>query len=316
MIAWDSTFADLRVCTFWLPANTPLARYRMQFRTAQAWSNAQLSIYASSADGVGWYQLDNVVMRADASVTANTTQCYDPRAPLPTSGTDGANLIANSSFTAPITNAIGNWGIFPQDGSVVNQITSGVFEYYRIPSSSSGVVLEDTLQPLEVGSPIEVTFQLGNSTATRQRVTVLVRSRSFSDLTACTFWLEAGTPLGQYAIRTYNTQAWVNGAEGDRTAAISVYASTASSGGWLRLDNVTMRHRPNLSLNGTECYLPGTLPPDVMLSGSPEIVIEAPIPPTLEPTATAQPFAPNEQPLAVTATATVEGDANEGTSGE
>ncbi|MDZ4764078.1 MAG: hypothetical protein SGI73_05950 [Chloroflexota bacterium] len=302
IIAWDADFDDLRVCTFWLAPNTAMRAYRMLFRTTQAWSNATLSIYASSADGVGWYQLDNAVMRV-ATVTSNQTQCFDPDAPLPSGGANGANLIANGGFSAAIAGGVGNWGIFPQNGDVVAQISGGVFEYRRIPSAASGVVLQDTLQNVPQRSILEASFSLGNSTSTRQRVTVLIRSRDFSDLQVCSFWLEPGAALATYVMRTFNALAWTNSGV-DRTAAISFYASTTASAGWLRLDNVSLKVRPSLSIIGTECYTPGTAPADVLLPTSDEVEITATpdiATATLQPTATIG--APLPEPvLEITAT--------------
>jgi LasA protease len=317
IIAWDSNFADLRVCTFWLPPNTPMAEYRMQFRTAQAWQNAMLSIYASTADGDGWYQLDNAVMEFSAAVTQHTTRCHDPLVPPSSPGSDSANLVGNGAFSQPIGNGIGNWGIFPEDGTFVHRLTGGVFEFYR--TGSSGVVLQDTLQNVAQGSIIEATFDVGNATGARQRVMVLLRARNFGDLQACSFWLEPGTPLETYVMRTFTTSPWVSGGGVDATAAISFYASTASTHGWLRLDNVSLRMRPGLIITGTECYPPGTAPADVEIP--PELPPSTVELPTLEPTATLTPEILDEQQLAVTATPpfkaeSSEGSVSEGGSGE
>jgi hypothetical protein len=77
----DSDFSDLAVCTFWLPPNTPLRNYRMYTFTGRVWSGATISFYASTADGLGWYRLDNVSLRYNPMRPATVTQCVDPSAP-------------------------------------------------------------------------------------------------------------------------------------------------------------------------------------------------------------------------------------------
>ena len=50
---------------------------------------------------------------------------------------------------------------------------------------------------------LTATFQLGNSSGVRKRVTVILHDSDFCDLSACTFWLAAGpgrsrrTPTGR-----------------------------------------------------------------------------------------------------------------------
>jgi hypothetical protein len=127
------------------------------------------------------------------------------------------------------------------------------------------------------GTPLEVTFEMGNSDNRRMRVVVLIHKRNFSDLSTCTFWLEPNTPLQTYTLRTVATIDWTDG------TAISIYPDTfynpLPTVGVL-LDNVTMRQRPSLAVVGTECYEPGAVVPVPLLSGLPIV------PPTLEFTAT------------------------------
>jgi hypothetical protein len=94
------------------------------------------------------------------------------------------------------------------------------------------------------------TFQLGNSSGVRKRVTVIIHDNDFSDLSACTFWLDPGQPLSTYAYRTFTTKAWTN-------ATLSVYPATVGAAQWIRLDNVTFQRTPGTAIVGTECIEPG-----------------------------------------------------------
>lgn len=77
----DSNFSDFAVCTFWLPPNASLQNYTMYTFTGKVWTGATISFYASSADGIGWYRLDNVSLRYNPQRPATVTQCVDPYAP-------------------------------------------------------------------------------------------------------------------------------------------------------------------------------------------------------------------------------------------
>lgn len=266
VIAWDSNFQDLRVCTFWILPNTPLQTRKMEFRTSQAWTNAQLSIYASTVTQDGsFYLLDNVSMHLDNTVPLDITQCTDPLTPAASAGADGPNLVNNGSFTSPISNGITNWGIFPEDGTVVTQLVGQTFNYFRTLASTSGVVLQDTQQFVPINSLIEATFYLGNSTPTRQRVTVLLSS-SFVDLQVCSFWIPAGTPISPYTMRAFTLRQWNPAISPGYGANISFYASTPAASGWILLDDVVFRQRPSLNIPGTTCFkdnaaaMPSALP--------------------------------------------------------
>jgi len=312
VIAWDSTFADLRVCTFWLPPSTALRAYRMQFRTTQAWANAQLSFYASTVDSDSAYRLDNVVMRTDSSVTQDVMRCTDPGTPIAGGGADGAELITNGNFATGIT----NWGLFNPAGNLVqNSASNGVFEFYR--SGTSGDQAPSLLQNTNVttvstAAILELRFDLGNSSGQWMRVTPLLHASNFGDLQVCTFWVAPNSPIGTYVMRTYTTNAWTAG------ASVSFYPSStfaADPGGRARLDNVSLKVRPSLSITGTTCYTPGSAPADVGDVADAAMPILAP---TLLPTATpyAAPSVQAEQPLFSTPTPMVVPDTGEGSSSE
>jgi hypothetical protein len=83
----------------------------------------------------------------------------------------------------------------------------------------------------------------------RRRVTVIVHDNDFTDLAACTFWLEAGQPLSGYQVKLYTTKAWTN-------ATFSVYPASIDTSQWILLDDVSLSVTPSAPLTGTECLEP------------------------------------------------------------
>ncbi len=106
----------------------------------------------------------------------------------------------------------------------------------------------------------------------RKRVTVVVHDSDFTDLAACTFWLEPGEALQSYAMRMYTTRPWLN-------ATFSVYPSVVNTAQWIRLDDVQMRLTPNTPIVGTECIEPPIAgpPPAPAQAGSQDAGIQPPV---------------------------------------
>jgi len=181
------------------------------------------------------------------------------------------DLMRNGDFA----NGVTRWVTFatPDMSYIVSQVTAGVFEYYRVapPPGTAGqaVVFQNTTAQLLPAAPIVATFDLGNSTAVRKRVSILVHDGDFSDLHVCTLWLPAGTPLQTYTMRTHTTKAWSN-------ATISLYAASPNSdGGYLRIDNVTLQYAPAEASDRTDCVDPevpappgGPDGPNLILNGN------------------------------------------------
>jgi hypothetical protein len=243
----DSDFSDMSVCTFWLPANAMPAPYTIRTHTTQQWANATIAFYAASeGSSGGFYRVDNVSLRYAPAQSVDRTECVDPLAPLPGAGTDGPELLVNRDFE---TGSTAPWILF---GQIVGQVTSGVFQFYRpAPAADpAGVILQPTSAAIGARDIVTARFDLGNSSAVRKRVTVLLHDVNFSDLTACTFWLAPGQSLSPYTIRSYATQGWAN-------ATLSVYAATAGPETWIRLDNASLRKTPGAVTVGTDCVEPG-----------------------------------------------------------
>jgi len=243
----DSDFLDLSVCTFWLPANSPLATYTMRTHTTRPWANTTIAFYAASeGSNGGFYRLDNVSLTYAPAQSAARTDCVDPLTPAAPGGVDGPDLLVNGNFAS---GGVTPWTLF---GQIVGQVTSGVFEFYRpAPAADpAGVILQPTGAAFLAGEIVTARFDLGNGSGVRKRVTVLLHDANFSDLTACTFWLAPGQPLSTYTMRSYATQAWAN-------ATLSVYAATAGPETWIRLDNASLRRTPSAVIGGTDCVEPG-----------------------------------------------------------
>ena len=245
VLVHEDNFTDLFVCTFWLEPNAPMRTYRMRTHTTTRWFNTTISFYAATIDASGFFQLDNVSLTANAFGSDYQTDCEDPTAPDPPGGAASANLVGNGDFSSP---TLPPWGTF---GSFTWQLASGVFEFVRPdpPPTPAGVVLQNTGQPMTAGVVMTASFQLGNSSTVRKRVTLLLHESDFSDLGACTFWLPPGAPLDTYTVYMTTTKAWTN-------ATFSMYAATVGAAQWTRLDNVVFQRTPSTFSFGTECYEP------------------------------------------------------------
>jgi hypothetical protein len=115
------------------------------------------------------------------------------------------------------------------------------------------VILQPTGQAMTADQIMTATFDLGNSSSVRKRVTVLLHDLDFSDLSACTFWMEAGQPLSPYTIQAFATRPWTN-------ATLSVYPATVDTESWMRLDNASFKRTSGASIPGTNCLEPGSAP--------------------------------------------------------
>jgi subtilisin-like proprotein convertase family protein len=303
----DSDFSDIAFCTFWIPPGAPLRTYRITTHTTEAWTNAMFSLYASNDDGAPWLRFDNASMQYFSAFIHAETLCVDPLTPPTTGTTSSANLIANPSFS---TTPIAPWTPF---WNIQWQVAGGVFEFTST-GDPAGLIEQNTPTSTAIGTPLEATFQLGNASAQRRRVTVLLRKDDYTDLQACTFWLPPNSTTQTYMMRTWAPSAW-------NETSITFFASTTAAGALTRLDNVVLRQRLDLNVHGTECYTPGSL-----VDNSTEWMFGAgmgeadALQPTLMPTATMQAAPPYlapglmpELPLLATPVPPSESTTGEGT---
>jgi hypothetical protein len=299
----DRDFSDIALCTFWMPPNAPMRTYQMLTHTTEAWTAAVMSVYASTADGIGWYRMDDVALQLEPTLNLNETRCTDPNAPTPPGGANGANMLTNGDFSGAFGNGTNSWATF---GNVNAQITSGVLRVFRTAGDPAGSVLQNTSSSATTGMPLEVSLSMGSLTTERRRITILLHANNFSDLQACTFWIPPNAPLQTYTIQMFTTQAWGG-------VSLSFYPSNVVTTGAVTIDNVVYRQRPSLAVTGTGCYEPGSSP--AAFDDAPRLMM-----PTLIPTATPLPLVPNfmppELPLIGTLVPDVPPPGDEGTTTE
>jgi len=178
----------------------------------------------------------------------------------------GTELLSNGDFSA----GAANWQQFatPNPSNIDWNVAGGVFSFYRVAAEgqpNQAVVFQHTGWALLPGSPITASFDIGNTSTVRKRISVLIVDSDFSDLAVCTFWLPPNSPLRTYGMRTHTTEAWTN-------AAIYFYAATTGSdGGGYSIDNVTMRYQDDVSDTRTECVDP-TAPNAQGTSAGPNLI--------------------------------------------
>jgi hypothetical protein len=238
----DLDFSDLQMCSFWLYPNTPLRTYVMRTFTTKAWSNATLSFYAATEgfDG-GAYVLSNVSVFQQPGQAIDRTDCVDTVAPSGQNLPDSPELIANGAFSSFLQ----SWSLF---GQISAQVVGGVFQFVRPSGDPAGALLQITGATIAPNSPITAGFDLGNTSGMRKRVTVILHDSDFSDLQACTFWLDPGQPLTTYTIRTYTTKPWAS-------ATISFYLGSVDTNQWAQIDNVTFKRTPAAPELGAQCLM-------------------------------------------------------------
>jgi hypothetical protein len=241
----DSNFEDLSVCTFWMAPNAPMRTYVMRTHTTQTWNNAALYFYAASEGGDGGvYQIDNVSMAYDPELSDDRTDCVDPTTPAPRSVGDGPNLIANGDFG---TGQLAPWTTF----SFINwQISNGVFEFVKPNNNTpSGVVLQPTWSGDGGRRDVDGDASSLGTAAGAQAGHGDSGRPDFSDISACTFWLQPGQPLSTYVYRTFV----------HRPVAERVAVGLPRHGGPAGMDASRQRHaaaNAGSGIVGTECIEP------------------------------------------------------------
>jgi N-acetylneuraminic acid mutarotase len=162
----------------------------------------------------------------------------------------GAEMVANGDFSQPFPSG---WAVF-EEPDIIYSVVGGVFQYHRAnpttTPSGQAVVFQNTGFPVAANAALRATFDIGNSSTARKRISVLIIDSNFSDLSVCTFWLAPGAPLATYTMRTRTTRPWAN-------AAIYFYAATkGADGGEYLLDNVSLTTQPSLTTSRTDCVDP------------------------------------------------------------
>lgn len=272
VILHSNDWTDMQVCTFLINPSQPLSNYEVEVFTLRPWTNATISFYSSYDFGRGWTRLDDVTLRIDNTLPGQRVRCIDPYRASATSGEDSHNYVSNSQFN----NGMNSWSF---SGEYVSRVQSGVLEMYTKTGGPAANMFQDLAFQYFIeanGGISELTFQMGNSSANRKRLSVLIHDGAFAHIYFCTFWVNANSGLANYTMRVAPSTHL--GAMFMRN--IAFYVSPFDNLGWLRLDNITLRERPTLSVLGTECYYP---------SGQDAASAEPFMLPTLQPTASGMP---------------------------
>jgi hypothetical protein len=148
------------------------------------------------------------------------------------------NLLRNGHFGQ----GMANWGTY---ANLNYTISNGAIRFGDNPQGA--VLLQNTEQPIAANTPLELQFFWSNTLTVRKRMLVLLHSDDFSDLTACSFWLNPGrnTYRHRFVIQAHTTKPW-------NSAVVSFYPS-GELGSTVALDNVMLRVNPNLNAEETHC---------------------------------------------------------------
>lgn len=236
----------LQNCVFWLPANAPLRTFIVRTYAPQAWGNLRLTLSEGTATGSGWLRVDNVEVRQLPGGGVASTTCADPNIPAAANVTDSVNLFNNGDFS----NGLTGWYF---GGDITYRLTLGVLEFYKTIGGTANATVVNSTAQINPAARLELTLDLGNSSASAKRITVILNDGDWTDSQTCNFWLPAGAALGRYTMRTFNDTLW-------NPVHVSVFESVSGQA-WTQLDNIDLRRRAALSTVGVECYQPGAALP-------------------------------------------------------
>jgi len=163
----------------------------------------------------------------------------------------GTQLVTNGGFTSSTS----QWKFFELP-DIVASVTDGVLQFYKANStttpSGQAAAYQETGMALPAAAPLTASFDIGNSSDVRKRVSVLLVDADFSDLAMCTYWLAPHAPLRTYQVKARTTRPWSD-------AAIYFYAATpGSDGGAYLLDNVSLTYDTTGVSSETMCVDPTT----------------------------------------------------------
>ena len=244
LILRDPDWSTARVCAFTLPPDTPLQSYTMRTLTGSLWNSAYVQLWLSSPDGQMALRSDNFSLQYKPALSISSTECLGSTAPPNT------NLLTNGDFSSGLSGWITS-GLAPA------QVNSGVFETALPVSNSAGALYQLVSQVFPAGAPLELSFDLGNSSAVSKSVQLILRDPDWSTARVCAFTLPPDTPLQSYTMRTLTGSLW-------NSAYVQLWLSSPDGQMALRSDNFSLQYKPALSISSTEC-LGSTAPPNTNL---------------------------------------------------
>jgi hypothetical protein len=183
----DLNFTDLTACTFWLAPGQPLLPYWMRSFATQPWTNATLSVYASTIGLEAWTQLDNVMLQRTPGATPIGTDCVEP------GGGAGIGTDRPQASTVPSPT-----GTPPETGAATP-------EPWRMEAHATGTQTLEWKRPLDLRAATDASlgFQswlsFGGSSAEVQVSTDGVTWQSIATVPASAAWIGLDIDLGAFA---------------------------------------------------------------------------------------------------------------------
>ncbi len=157
------------------------------------------------------------------------------------------NLVENGGFSAGLT----GWSASP---GLSWRLQNGVLHAYR-PGDAPGLATFQQAIPslIESGTPLEITLDLGNSSAATKVAGVGVRGpQSWVGAVGCVFAIPPSTPLRRYTVRGETAERW-------RNMLIQIAITPADDQPALTLDNLRIELLPGAPghVQPLECLPPG-----------------------------------------------------------
>ena len=239
----SSGWVQSQVCAFTIPPNTPLRAYTMRFRTNVTWTGVAVNVLLQNADGQYGLRFDNFNLQYKPALSVTSLECVEPPIPAET------NLLTNGDFSSGLS----PWSIW---GGSYN-ITGGVLGISRNAGTANGGFVQNTNNNIPTNAPLEMTFQIGNSSGVARSALVYVNSLGWSQSQMCSITIPANTALQTYTMRFHTNVAWTG-------VAVNVLLQNADGVQGLRFDNFNLQYKPALSVTSLECVEP-TIPAETNL---------------------------------------------------
>ncbi len=237
----DGAFSDVLFCAFTVPAGQALDTFTVRGQTTMAWSNIRVEIVPQTFDGLPALEVDNVTLQYQPGLAVSGTECVAGALP------DNTNLVRNGDF--PTDTA--EWIVW---GSTTPTVSGGVL---NLTNTSIGGMFQDMGYPGPNGAPLELTLELGNTSAAAKDVRVMVHDGTFSDVLFCAFTVPAGQALDTFTVRGKTVLPWPD-------IRVEILPQTFDGQPALQVDNVNLQYKPSLSVSSTEC-LAAALPDNTNL---------------------------------------------------
>jgi len=299
LVLRSSTWSQAWGCQFNVAAEMAFQTFKVRARASTAWSALAVQLNVETVDGQMGLLIDDVVVSTSSGAPTSGVQCTLP---------GSANLLSNGNFT----NGLNHWFVF--GGGTGSGVSGGILNMRRQVATASGGVIQEIPQPLLAGQsniPFDIQLELGNTSGVSRGTTIILRGiYNWENALGCLFNIPAYSARQTYTMRipSDTTLTWSQ-------IALQLNVEIADGQAGLQVDNVVLRHRPDLSFSNVGCYLPGQAPLEDRGTDA-----AAPIQPTFIPTALAIPYSapamPAEVPLIVVPSAPTEATTGEGTTSE